>query len=108
VGGTWDRRGKCTGFRWESPKERDHSEDGGVDGRIGSEWILGRLSGVGGGWRGMALVGSEQGPGAVSCKYGDDPSGSGATELLLLLLLKYLNIASVFGGHLIILHFRMT
>jgi hypothetical protein len=25
---------------WESYKERDHSEDRGVDGRMGSEWIL--------------------------------------------------------------------
>jgi hypothetical protein len=24
-------RGKCTRFWWESPKERDHSEDRGVD-----------------------------------------------------------------------------
>jgi hypothetical protein len=30
----------------EIPKERDHSEDGGVDGMMGSEWILllGRLA----------------------------------------------------------------
>jgi hypothetical protein len=27
------------------PKERDHLEDQGVDGRMGSEWILGRLGG---------------------------------------------------------------
>jgi hypothetical protein len=26
------------------PKERYHSEDRGVDGRMGSEWILGRLA----------------------------------------------------------------
>jgi hypothetical protein len=26
-------------------KERDHSEDRGVDGRMGSEWILGILTG---------------------------------------------------------------
>jgi hypothetical protein len=25
----------CTGFWWESPKEKDHLEDGGVDGRMG-------------------------------------------------------------------------
>jgi hypothetical protein len=28
---------------WESPKEKDHLEDQGVDGRMGSKWILGRL-----------------------------------------------------------------
>jgi hypothetical protein len=48
VGGTcdnaWERREKCTRFWWESPKETDHSEDQGVDGRIGSEWILERLA----------------------------------------------------------------
>jgi hypothetical protein len=32
-------------FRLESPKERDHSEDRGVDGMMGSELILGRLAG---------------------------------------------------------------
>jgi hypothetical protein len=41
----WERRGKCTRFWLESPNERDHFEDQGVDGRIGSEWILGRLAG---------------------------------------------------------------
>jgi hypothetical protein len=32
-------------FWWENQKERDHSEDQGVDERMGSEWILGRLAG---------------------------------------------------------------
>jgi hypothetical protein len=32
-------------FWWESQKERDHLEDQGVDGGIGSEWILGILAG---------------------------------------------------------------
>jgi hypothetical protein len=32
------------GFWWESPKERVHVEDQGVDGRTESEWILGRLA----------------------------------------------------------------
>jgi hypothetical protein len=27
------------------PKERDHLENQGVDGRMGSEWILGRMAG---------------------------------------------------------------
>jgi hypothetical protein len=36
----WERRENCTRFWWESPKERDHSEDQGVDGRVGSKWIL--------------------------------------------------------------------
>jgi hypothetical protein len=38
-------RGKCTGFWSERPKERDHLEDQGEDGRMGPEWILGRLTG---------------------------------------------------------------
>jgi hypothetical protein len=33
----------------ESQKERDHSEDQDVDGRMGSEWMLGRLA-EGGYW----------------------------------------------------------
>jgi hypothetical protein len=41
----WESREKCTRFRWERPKERDHSEDQGVDGRMGSKWILRKLSG---------------------------------------------------------------
>jgi hypothetical protein len=35
----------CTGFWWESQKERDRSEDQCVDGRMGSELILVRLVG---------------------------------------------------------------
>jgi hypothetical protein len=41
---TWERSEKCTRFWWENPKERDHSQDQRVDGRIESEWILGRLA----------------------------------------------------------------
>jgi hypothetical protein len=40
----WERRENCTRFSWESPKERYHSEDQGVGGRMGSECILGRLA----------------------------------------------------------------
>jgi hypothetical protein len=57
-------REKCKRSSWESPKEIDHSEDQGVDGRMGSEWILVRLAGP------MA--------GCFVC--GDEPSGSCATE----------------------------
>jgi hypothetical protein len=32
-------------FSWESPKEGDHLEDQGVDGKMKSELILGRLAG---------------------------------------------------------------
>jgi hypothetical protein len=35
------------------PKERDHSEDRGVDGMMVSEWILGRWSGRDGVWSGL-------------------------------------------------------
>jgi hypothetical protein len=69
----WERRRMCTRFWWESQKERDHVEDKGVDGRMESEWILGTVD----------LVGSGQGPVAGSCEYGDEPSGSGATELFV-------------------------
>jgi hypothetical protein len=41
----WEREEKCTGFWWESPKESDHLEHTGIDGRMGLEWILGRLPG---------------------------------------------------------------
>jgi hypothetical protein len=33
------------GFGGESQKERDRLKDQGVDGMMGSEWILGRLAG---------------------------------------------------------------
>jgi hypothetical protein len=38
---------KCARSWWESPKEGDHLEERGIDGRMGSEWILGRLAGGG-------------------------------------------------------------
>jgi hypothetical protein len=41
----WERREKCTRFWWENPKDKDCSEDQSVDERMGSEWILGRLTG---------------------------------------------------------------
>jgi hypothetical protein len=44
VSHVWERREKFTRFLWESPKVGDHSEDRGLDGRMGSEWILGRLA----------------------------------------------------------------
>jgi hypothetical protein len=40
--GHWE---KCTKFWWGSPKEGDHSEGQGIEGRMGSEWILGRPAG---------------------------------------------------------------
>jgi hypothetical protein len=39
-----EKREKCTRFWWESQKERVHFEDQGVGGKMGSEWILGRLA----------------------------------------------------------------
>jgi hypothetical protein len=47
----WERGETCTGFWWESPKEKDHLEDQGVDGRMGSKRTLGRS--VGGVWSGF-------------------------------------------------------
>jgi hypothetical protein len=75
----WERREKCTRFWWESPKERDHCEDQGVGGNMGSEWILGRLA-----WGvcGLDSTVSGQGPVAGFCECGDEPSVSCATELV--------------------------
>jgi hypothetical protein len=51
------------GFGWESPKERDHWEDQGVGGKMGSEWILGRLAwGV---WIGFDCLRTETGGGLL-------------------------------------------
>jgi hypothetical protein len=40
----WERGETCRGLWWESPKEKDHLKDQGVDGRMGSKWTLGRVA----------------------------------------------------------------
>jgi hypothetical protein len=58
-----ERREKCTRFWRESPKKRDHLEDQGVGGKMGSEWILGRLAwGV---WIGFDWFRTETGGGLL-------------------------------------------
>jgi hypothetical protein len=47
----WEREETYAGFWWESPKEKDHLKDQGVDGKVGSKRTLGRL--VGGVWSGF-------------------------------------------------------
>jgi hypothetical protein len=79
---TWEIGETCKGFWWESPKGKDHLKDQGVDGRMGSKWTLGRL------------VGEECGvdsPGSLAgcCECGDEPSGSGATDLISYVLLYH-------------------
>jgi hypothetical protein len=68
----------CSGFLWESPKERDHAKDRGVDDKRGTEWVLGRSVGV----CGLDSTGSRYGPLAGCCECGDEPSRSGSTELV--------------------------
>jgi hypothetical protein len=60
----WERREKCTEFWWESPKERDHFEYQGVGGKMGSEWILGRLA-FGGVWIGFDWLRTGTGDGLL-------------------------------------------
>jgi hypothetical protein len=63
----------------EKPEgKRDHLEDQGVDGRMGLEQTLGALAGG----CGVDSAGSRWGPVACCCECGDEPSGSGATELV--------------------------
>jgi hypothetical protein len=45
------RMGKVYKVWWESPKERDYSEDQVVGGRMESEWILGILA-----WGGVVSI----------------------------------------------------
>jgi hypothetical protein len=52
-------------------KPEDHWEDQGVGGKMGSEWILGRLA-----WG--VWIGFDWG----CCECGDEPSGSCTTELV--------------------------
>jgi hypothetical protein len=66
-------------FLWLSPKERDHSEDRSVDGRMRSEWMLRRWAGWG---CGVDSVDSGEGLVAGSCEHGDKPSSSGATKVV--------------------------
>jgi hypothetical protein len=40
----WERGETCTGFG-RKPEGKNHLEDQGVDGRMGSKWTLGRLVG---------------------------------------------------------------
>jgi hypothetical protein len=85
-------RGTCSRFWWESQKETDHLKDKGVDGRMGSEWILGRLAwGV---WIGFDWL--RTGTGAGCCECGDEPSDSGATDLVgcLVSLLEMCDVVS--------------
>jgi hypothetical protein len=53
-------------------------EDQSVGGKMGSEWILGRLVGR----CELDSTGLGQGPVAGCCECGDEPSGSCATELI--------------------------
>jgi hypothetical protein len=73
-----ERKEKCTKFWWESSKDRDHLDNQGVGGKMGSEWILEKMV-----WGcGLYSTVSGQGPVAFCCDCGYEPSGSCATELV--------------------------
>jgi hypothetical protein len=70
---------KCTRFWWETPKERDHLKDRGIDGMIGLEWILREVE-----WGcGVDSPGSGWVPVVGCCECGDELSGSGSTALVI-------------------------
>jgi hypothetical protein len=75
----WESSEKRTMSWLESPKERDHSEDQGINGWMGSECIVRKLA------RGCRVdsVGSGYSQVAGCCEYGDEPSGSNVTELFI-------------------------
>jgi hypothetical protein len=75
-----DRREKCTRFWWESPKERDNSEDRDIDGSMGSEWNLLEIREIGWGRSGFNWL--RIGKVAGTCECGDEPSSSNTTELV--------------------------
>jgi hypothetical protein len=67
------KRGEVrTGLCWGSPRERDHLENLGVDGRIILESMLRKSVGS---WR-LHWSGPEEGQLASSCKRGNELSGS--------------------------------
>jgi hypothetical protein len=78
-------------------KERDLLEDRGVNG-IGSEWMLGRLTGVCVEWIHLAHDGGRWGG---RCECGDEPAGSGSIQLdwLAYISLK-INISVIETTHL--------
>jgi hypothetical protein len=56
----WERRESCIMFWWESLKERNLLEDNDIDGRMESEWVLGRSAGrrlSGSNWLWIGAVG---------------------------------------------------
>ena len=68
----WGRTEGCTGCWWGSLRERGHSGDQDVDGRIILRWILSKLEGVvGTGWSWLTI-----GTGGGTCGYGEEFSGS--------------------------------
>jgi hypothetical protein len=82
VGGTYGTHGRCEesvrGFGGKTRRKETTRKTGGVDGRLGSEWFLGRLAG---GVEWMQLAHDRDRWRALVT---DEPADSGATELVSL------------------------
>jgi hypothetical protein len=84
--GTHGRERKVYKFWWGSPNERDHLKDQDVDGRMESEWILGRLVG------GVEWIQLTKDWDRWRALVNDETADYGATDLVILIFTSLITI----------------